>query len=85
MPLARAWGAALTLRDGRVLVLGGTTKAGPTAAAELYDPTTNRWSEAQPMLHAHGPGLTATLLRDGRVLVLGGGRTAGAELFDPGD
>ena len=47
MPLARAWGAALTLRDGRVLVLGGTTKAGPTASAELYDPTTNRWSEAQ--------------------------------------
>jgi hypothetical protein len=83
MPLARAWGAALTLRDGRVLVLGGTTKAGPTASAELYDPTTNRWSEAQPMLHAHGSGLTATLLRDGRVLVLGGGRTAGAELFDP--
>jgi N-acetylneuraminic acid mutarotase len=84
MPLARAWGAALTLRDGRVLVLGGTTKAGDTASAELYDPTTNRWSEAQPMLHAHGAGLTATLLRDGRVLVLGGGRTAGAELFDPG-
>jgi N-acetylneuraminic acid mutarotase len=84
MPLARAWGAALTLRDGRVLVLGGTTKVGATASAELYDPTTNRWSEAQPMLHAHGSGLTATLLRDGRVLVLGGGRTAGAELFDPG-
>ena len=83
LPLARAWGAALTLRDGRVLVLGGTTKTGPTASAELYDPTTNRWSEAQPMLHAHGSGLTATLLRDGRVLVLGGGRTAGGELFDP--
>jgi len=84
LPLARAWGAALTLRDGRVLVLGGTTKAGPTASAELYDPTTNRWSEAQPMLHAHDAGLTATLLRDGRVLVLGGGHTAGAELFDLG-
>ena len=84
MPLARAWGAALTLHDGRVLVLGGTTKTGPTASAELYDPTTNRWSEAQPMLHTHGSGLTATLLRDGRVLVLGGNRMAGAELFDPG-
>src|SRR5256885_17138541 len=63
LPLARAWGAALTLRDGRVLVLGGTTKTEPTPSAELHDPTTDRLSQAHPMLHAHGSALTATLLR----------------------
>jgi hypothetical protein len=83
LPTARAWGAAVTLRDGRVLVVGGEVKAGASDAAEIYDPRTGRWSGAHPMLQGHGRGVTATLLRDGRVLVVGGG-TAGAEIFDPG-
>ena len=84
MPTARSGGAAVTMRDGRVLVVGGSVKAGDNDAAEIYDPATNRWSQARSMLHAHGNAATATLLRDGRVLVAGGGKGAGAEIFDPG-
>ena len=80
---------ATLLKDGRVLVIGngGETSASGTAA-DLYDPSTGRFSRTGSMkfgrwLH------TATLLADGRVLILGG-RTpkdsvrATAELYDPG-
>ena len=82
--MASAEREVIALQRRLGLVTADARPAATIASAELYDPTTNRWSEAQPMLHPHGSGLTATLLRDGRVLVLGGGRTAGAELFDPG-
>ncbi len=92
------WGSldsfkALSLVDGRVLVLGGliTGQApgsssprippgggGETKGAETYDPETGTWSWARPMT---APPLTATLLRDGRVLVTHDGGSS--ELFDP--
>jgi hypothetical protein len=34
------------LLDGRVLVAGGFGSDGATATAELYDPTTELWTEA---------------------------------------
>lgn len=81
------------LADGRVLVTGGRSQAGPVLqSAEVYDPVLGTWSATGDMAVArlfH----TATLLTDGRVLVTGGGRCDGpcigndstdtAELYDP--
>ena len=70
------------LSDGRVLV-------GPGRFNELYDPSTDTWIAAEPMI-ASRVGGTATLLPTGEVLVAGGegiqasrAITATAELFDP--
>jgi N-acetylneuraminic acid mutarotase len=54
---------ATLLANGKVLVVGG--------GAELYDPSTDRWSTAGPVPVARIDH-TATLLADGRVLVAGG-------------
>ncbi|HUP69600.1 MAG TPA: kelch repeat-containing protein [Acidimicrobiales bacterium] len=66
---------------------------GPTAAVELFDPSTGRWTAGDQM-HASRMGHSATVLPDGRVLVAGHGfpfnqilkvpdPVASAELFDP--
>lgn len=90
-------GGQAVLNDGRVLVTGGVfvpnllgaATAGPTAAAEVFDPVANAWTSAAM---AQPRGLhTATLLADGRVLVAGGAQgtvqlpvsIASTELFDP--
>jgi large repetitive protein len=82
------------LLDGRVLVAGGWDEVGccsaqpmpSLASAEIYDPTTGRFSPTGPMKSARA-GSAATLLSDGRVLVTGGSSgsvgVASAELFDP--
>ena len=75
---------ATTLRDGRVLVVGGY---GPGTAVEVWDPVSGTYRPTGPLGHARW-GHTATLLRDGRVLVVGGilesGLTAvSAEVWDP--
>src|SRR5207245_1551909 len=89
MKTARDYHTATLLRNGKVLVAGGYT--GPLgsvvlASTELYDPVTNRWSEAAPMLVPHASH-TAALLPDGRVLVASGrssgGDTTEAETYDP--
>jgi hypothetical protein len=84
---------ATLLPSGKVLVAGGFTvqlPLNPLAGAELYDPATNSWSVAAPMIE---PRIrhTATPLPDGRVLVTGGQRLDGAlfgfatdaEIYDP--
>jgi hypothetical protein len=87
MLVARHGHTATRLRDGRVLVAGGSdAQSRPTTAAEIYDPSTGTWT-------ATGSGgvfweATATLLRDGRVLVVGGSGstsqpTSAFELYDP--
>jgi hypothetical protein len=78
--------AATVLRDGRVLVTGGSHEAelDPQASAEIFDPRTNAWTETPPMSTPRSRH-TATVLSDGRVLVAGGlgpGRGT-AELYDP--
>ncbi len=86
MSAPRALASATVLRDGRVLVAGGTTKFGQweTATAELYDPATGTWSPAADMNEAR-MGHHAVALADGRVLVMGGGRYVfnTAEIYDP--
>ena len=82
---------AISLPDGRVLVLGGHVSGssrpsprippggGPeTKGAETYDPESGSWSWARPMT---APPETATLLPDGTVLVTHDGGSS--ELFDP--
>ena len=73
---------ATLLEDGRVLVTGGQTAGSGTwppprppptgvVSAEIYDPSTDRWSPTAPMTEPrrwHG----AVLLEDGEVLVSGG-------------
>jgi hypothetical protein len=91
MSKPRAGATGTVLPDGRVLVAGGTVKAGywDTASAELYDPATNSWSPAAEMAHAR-MFHDAVALADGRVLVLGDaangndlGATGLAEIYDP--
>jgi Kelch motif len=85
--VGRVGHAAVRLRDGRVLVVGGWDGSAPTAAAELYHPRRGTFAQTARMRVERG-GATATLLRDGRVLVVGGTAGGGrflssAELFDP--
>jgi len=80
------------LKDGRVLVAGGTGAVGPgqtTASldsAELYDPATDSFTDAGTMAAPRAMA-TATLLSSGKVLVAGGHDGAhelkSADLFTP--
>lgn len=71
---ARALHHAVTLQNGKVLLIGGANAQGAARrTCEIYDPATNRFSAAASM-STERAGHTATLLRDGRVLVCGGSR-----------
>jgi N-acetylneuraminic acid mutarotase len=88
---------ATLLNDGKVLVVGGSTKEverPPIASAELYDPRSGTWASAGALPDARA-NHTASLLGDGRVLVAGGlsagtapdgklATTTSVELYDPG-
>ncbi|HEX7491450.1 MAG TPA: kelch repeat-containing protein [Candidatus Limnocylindrales bacterium] len=87
MTVARSNQVAVSLADGRVLLVGG---AGPLASAELYDPATGTFTATGSMTRGRVDP-RATLLADGRVLVMGGSSfgvdgspgDASAELYDP--
>ena len=91
MTKARAYHAATLLPSGDVLVTGGCTTLaaisvactpdGMSNAAELFDPTTEKFTALPPMTAArfnHG----AVVLPNGKVLIVGGG-DASAEIYDP--
>ena len=89
MAQARRWHTSTVLKDGRVLVAGGTGASGQAlATAELYDPATGKWTAVPAMNTARLSGHAATLLASGKVLVMGGmanatDTTNAAEIFDP--
>ena len=81
--------ALVLLPDGRVLAVGGVDPGTGTTSAALFDPATNGWTDAGPLLAQRGDGFTATLLPDGRVLVAGGELPNGTilsstEIWTPG-
>ncbi len=84
MSTPRYKAAALTLRDGRVIVVGGAADVDgyrPLATTELYDPARNRFTSGPPMRHArYKINGSITLVAGGNVLVAGG--AGQAELLD---
>lgn len=79
---ARAQHAAVTLSDGRVMVVGGMSHA-PLASTEIYDPNTRIWSSAAPMEQPRY-GHAATC-QGGLVIVTGGfnqGALSSLQIYD---
>lgn len=84
----RASSLLISLRDGRVLVLGGDSS--PVLTALVFDPSTGETQQAGPFPAPETLSMTgAALLADGRVLVIGDQRPAEGPvvpvgfLFDP--
>jgi len=96
---ARAGHSATLLASGEVLVVGGRTGSydfldTDFVSAEIYHPSSNRWTPAASP-HAAHVNHTAIRLRDNRVLIVGGfsgfvdstaaaSNMAQAEIYDPG-
>ena len=75
--------AATALRDGRLLVAGGTDGPRQLDSVEIYDPARDAWTAAAPMPEPRSQ-FTITTLPDGRVFVAGGlrrGEPTGSSLF----
>jgi galactose oxidase len=95
MAYARRHLNATILPTGQVLVTGGTSgtgfsdEASAIHAAELWDPSTGKWTTLASNRVTRVYHSTALLLRDGRVLLTGSGDAAGnanhfdAEIFSP--
>ncbi len=77
----RSLHSATLLKDGRILVAGGSNRYGNMESSEILDPATGIWVTSGSMVAARS-NHTATLLQDGRVLVVGGGASI-VEAFDP--
>jgi hypothetical protein len=84
---------ATLLPNGKVLIAGGVSASlsQPTISAELYDPSTGRFTITGSMATPRA-GHTATLLPNGKILIAGGytdfsngefHATATAEVYDP--
>lgn len=80
---------AVLLKSGKVLVAGGWIGHGCTNTAEVYDPSTGRFTLLASKMTALRGDARGTLLEDGDVLITGGadhdspGGVASAEVFHP--
>ena len=85
LAVARAGHAAAVLKDGRVLIAGGTAATGPSLEIEIYDPATGSSVHAGDMTLPRVDAAAATLT-DGKVLIVGGSDglspLSSAETFD---
>jgi len=75
------------LRNGNVLIVGNAENDGYPADAELYEPSTRKFSGIGKTTAPHEFS-TATLLPDGKVLIAGGqlpggNGSRGTDLYDP--
>jgi hypothetical protein len=76
--------AVAVLSDGRVLIVGGWFGDGPsdTAAAEVFDPSTDTFTRTPGSLPAPRHWAVAATLEDGRALIVGG---YGVDAIEEGD
>ena len=82
LPQPRGWHTSALLPNGTVLVIGGGDSTGCLKSVDQYNPWTDAWLPAVPMLAPMAP--TATVLTDGRVFVADDScGTAHAEVYDP--
>jgi len=73
MPFARARHAAVTMNDGRVLIVGGVDESDLVSRSMyIFDPSSETFSPFGSLV-AGRIGFVAVALPDGNVLVLGGG------------
>jgi hypothetical protein len=63
---------AVTLRNGRVIIAGGSNGEGEVATAEAFDPATATFSALPDTLTVERGGVSAVTLADGRGLFVGG-------------
>jgi hypothetical protein len=86
MSTTRMQNAAVTLLDGKVLVIGGpgwqTSEGTPSVSADLFDPTSGTFAPTAHPLTAARAGIRAALAWDGRVVITSGG-SATADIYDP--
>jgi plastocyanin/N-acetylneuraminic acid mutarotase len=89
MIVNRSFSAVAALNNGSVLVAGGFAGAVPNssiASAEMYNPTTNKWTMIAPM-PVGTAGARAATLNNGDVLVAGGlgnkGLLTTCQLYEP--
>jgi len=84
----RSGHTATLLRDGRVLIAGGSNLSTVLSSLEAYDPNSGYFTVVATMIEGR-LGHTATLLQDGKVLITGGrgdsimNSLASAEIFNP--
>ena len=90
MQHARQLHSAVRLADGRVLIVGGFTNesVGTNVSAEIYDPASNSWTDADLPPGDHSGITSAVSMADGTVMVMGGGfyfqgNSRAVSRFDP--
>ena len=84
MTTSRVSQSATLLKDGTVLISGGTNSSGPLQSAEIFDPTTETFTATTSMMYFHSNPFAVRLPdADGSVLVLNGPGGAIPELYNP--